>query len=139
MISTVMMALGAFRFGISRASYQSFTRAAAWRWEKVDRIGRAPSLQYLGPDADEITLDGVIYPHFAGGLRQMELMRALAGTGEPMILVDGLGWVWQRWAITAIDETKTVFLADGAPRKIEFTITLQAYGTDAGRFGGLFG
>lgn len=139
MISTVMMALGTFRFGMSRAGYQSFTRSAAWRWEQVDRIGRAPALQYLGPGAEEITLEGVIYPHFKGGLRQMDLMRAMAGTGQPMILVDGLGWVWQRWAITAIEETKTVFLADGAPRRIDFSITLQAYGGDRGSFGGLFG
>ncbi len=137
--SLVMMALGSFRFGMNRASYQSFTRSAAWRWEKIDRIGRAPALQYLGPDADQISLEGVIYPHFKGGLRQMELMRAIAGTGQPMILVDGLGWVWQRWAITAIEETKTVFLADGAPRRIDFSITLQAYGNDQGALGGLFG
>lgn len=138
--SLVMMALGAFRFGVNRASYQSFTRSAAWRWEKIDRIGRAPALQYLGPDADEITLEGVIYPHFNGGLRQMELMRAIAGTGQPMILVDGLGWVWQRWAITAVEETRSVLMADGAPLRIDFTISLQAYGSDQGSFaGGLFG
>ncbi len=61
----------------------------------------------------------------------MELMRAVARQGVPMMLVDGLGWVWQRWAITAVSETKTVFLADGAPRRIDFSIRLQAYGRDA--------
>lgn len=137
--SLVMMALGGFRFGVNRASYQVFTRRAAWRWDKVDRVGRAPALQYLGPDADEITLEGVIYPHFKGGLRQVELMRAVAGTGQPMILVDGLGWVWERWVIRSVEERKSVFLADGAPRKIEFNVELQAYGRDGARFGGLFG
>ncbi|MGR3199467.1 MAG: phage tail protein [Paracoccus sp. (in: a-proteobacteria)] len=136
--SLVMMALGAFRFGVNRASYQIFTRKAGWRWEQIDRAGRAPALQYLGPDADEITLEGVIYPHFRGGLRQVELMRAVAGTGQPMILVDGLGWVWERWAITGIEETRSVFMADGAPRKIEFSIDLRAYGRDGNGFGGLF-
>jgi phage protein U len=129
--SLVMMALGAFRFGVNRASYQTFARAAQWRWEKVDRVGRTPALQFMGRDADEITLEGVIYPHFKGGLRQVELMRLVADQGAPLILVDGLGWIWDRWAITAIDETKSIFLPDGAPRKIEFTVTLQAYGEDA--------
>jgi tape measure domain-containing protein len=32
-------------------------------------------LAYLGPDTEEITLEGVIYPHFKGGLRQVEIMR----------------------------------------------------------------
>jgi len=129
-LSLVMMALGAFRFGVNRANYQTFTRAAGWRWEEQPRLGRAPALQFLGPGADEITLEGVIYPHFKGGLRQIELMRLVAGAGQPLILVDGMGWVWERWVITAIEERKSLFLADGAPRKIEFTATLKAYGSD---------
>lgn len=138
--SLVMMALGTYRFGIGRGAYQTFARSASWRWEQVDRIGRAPAQQYLGPGADEISLEGVIYPHFKGGLRQVELMRATAGTGRPMILVDGMGWVWQRWVITAVEERKSVFLADGAPRKIEFSMSLRAYGDDrAGGIMGLFG
>ena len=130
-LSVVMMALGAFRFGVNRANYQSFTRSATWRWEAQDRLGRNPALQYLGPGTDEITLQGVIYPHFKGGLRQIELMRLVANAGQPLILVDGLGWVWERWVITSVEETKTLFLADGAPRKIEFSVGLKAYGSDA--------
>jgi hypothetical protein len=129
-LGTIMMALGTFRFGVNRASYQMFTRDAAYRWAKQDRLGRDPALQYLGPDAEEITLEGVIYPHFKGGLRQMELMRAVARQGAPMMLVDGLGFVWQRWVITRVSETKSLFLADGAPRRIEFNVTLRAYGSD---------
>jgi phage protein U len=130
-LSVVMMALGAFRFGVNRANYQSFTRSASWRWEAQDRLGRNPALQFLGPGTDEIALQGVIYPHFKGGLRQVELMRLVANAGQPLILVDGLGWVWDRWVITSVEETKTLFLADGAPRKIEFSVGLKAYGSDA--------
>lgn len=131
MLDLVMMALGTFRFGVNRAAYQTFHRTAQFRWEKLDRIGRAPALQYLGPDADEISLEGVIYPHFKGGLRQVELMRLAGRVGQPFILVDGLGWVWERWVIAGVEETKSVFLANGAPRKIEFSLTLRAYGADA--------
>lgn len=126
----VMMALGAFRFGVNGADYQSFSRTAGYRWAKLDRLGRAPALQYLGPDAEEITLEGVIYPHFKGGLRQMELMRLLARTGVPMILVDGLGFVWQRWCIVDVTERRSFLMADGSPRKIEFSVLLQSYGGD---------
>lgn len=129
-LSLVMMALGSFRFGVNRANYQTFTRSAAWRWEEQPRLGRSPALQYLGPGAEEITLEGVIYPHFKGGLRQVELMRLVASAGQPLILVDGMGWVWDRWVITAVEERKSLFMADGAPRKIEFTTSLKAYGSD---------
>lgn len=138
--SIVMMGLGGFRFGVNTAAYQTFRRSAGWRWEQLDRTGRAPALQFLGRDSDEISLEGVIYPHFKGGLRQVELMRLVADRGEPMILVDGLGWIWERWVITTVEETKGVFMADGAPRKIEFAITLKAYGQDReGWAGRLFG
>jgi uncharacterized protein len=128
--SLIMLALGSFRFGINRANYQTMTRTAGYRFAKLDRLARAPALQFLGPDTEEMTLQGTIYPHFKGGLRQVELMRLTARSGRPMILVDGLGWVWDRWCVTQVEETKSVFLRDGAPRRIDFSITLQAYGRD---------
>lgn len=129
--SLVMMALGPFRFGVAGSDYQQFSRTAAYRWSKVDRLGRTPALQYAGPDTQQVSIDGVIYPHFKGGLRQMDKMRAIAATGQPLMMVDGLGWVWKRWVITQVREDKSLFLRDGAPRKIEFTISLQVYGADA--------
>jgi hypothetical protein len=130
--SLVMMALGVFRFGVSEGAYQKFSRDAGYRWNKVERLGRAPALQFAGPDTQDVTIEGTIYPHFRGGLRQVDLMRLRAGTGVPFMMVDGLGWVWQRWAITKVQERKTFFMSDGAPRKIEFTLSLQSYGPDAG-------
>lgn len=135
----IMMALGAFRFGMQNDAYQKMSRSAAFRWEKVNRQGRAPALQYAGPDAETITLSGVIYPHFKGGLKQVDLMRAQAGLGMPLMMVDGLGWVWKRWVITDVQETKSYLMADGAPRKIEFSMTLQSYGRDRGVLGLLGG
>jgi len=132
MISTVMMGLGAFRFGVTGSSYQSLRRSAQFRWEKLDRTGRAPALQFMGPDAEEITLEGVIHPHFRGGLRQVEFMRMAAQLGTPMMMVDGLGWVWDRWVIVNVEETKSVLMADGAPRQIDFRVLLRAYGDDLG-------
>jgi phage protein U len=74
----------------------------------------------------------MIYPHFKGGLRQVDLMRAQAGRGQPMMMVDGMGWVWNRWVITEVQETRTLFMADGAPRQIDFSMKLESYGPDAG-------
>ncbi len=47
-----------------------------------------------------------------------------ADTGLPMMIVDGLGWVWKRWAILRVEERKSYFLRDGASRKIEFSMAL---------------
>ncbi len=127
-----MMALGSFRFGMTNGAYQTFSRSAGYRWNRVERIGREPALQYLGPDTQEVTIEGVIYPHFKGGLRQVDLMRLKAGTGLPMMMVDGLGFVWKRWVIVRVEARMSQFLRDGAPRRIGFSLSLKSYGPDAG-------
>lgn len=126
--SSVMMALGDYRFCLDAAAYQSLERSTLYRWEAVDRIGVAPGQQFIGPGEDRIDLSGVIYPAFRGGLGQLDEMRAEAGKGEPLMMVDGMGRVWGDFCITEVRETQTVFFSNGTPRKIEFSLTVVAYG-----------
>lgn len=126
--SFVMMALGAFRFSLDTAAYQSLERSHSWRWEGIDRIGVRPAQQFVGPGEETVTMSGSIYPAYRGGLKQLPAMRAEADKGEPLLLVDGTGLSWGQYCITKIDETQTVFFSNGMPRKIDFTISLTAYG-----------
>jgi phage protein U len=131
--STVMMALGDFRFSISTAAYQSLERTDEWRWPAVERIGVAPARQFVGPGDTKITMSGKIYPSFQparGGLAQMSTMRAQADLGTPLLMVDGNGRIWGDFVIESLKETQTVFFSDGTPRCIEFEITLGAYGDE---------
>lgn len=130
MSKDIMLALGDFRFAISTAAYQTLKRTTEHRWSAQNRIGRAPALQFAGIGTDEITLTGVIYPHFKGGLNQIKTMRDTASTGKPQLLVDGLGFVHGDYAITRIEETQTHFIKNGIPKKQEFTLSLQYYGED---------
>lgn len=130
-----MARLGAFQFGIDTAAFQELQRASTHRWEQKNRIGRKPAQQNVGPGADTITLQGVIFPHYRGGLGQIGAMRAQAATGEPLPLVYAFETVGQycgQWCITGIEETRTVFFDNGTPRKIEFNLSLIEYGEDAG-------
>lgn len=126
MIGTTLFALGAYRFaaGVGLADTD---RQTEWRWASQDVIGAAPALQYIGPGEDCMTLRGTIYPHFRGGLGQVDAMRAQAGLGVPMVLIDGTGRYYGEWVITSIQEGKSVLMSDGAPRKIEFTVQLKKY------------
>lgn len=126
--SMVMMALGEFRFSLSTAAYQDLSRTNSWRWPSVDRIGARPAVQFVGPGEDSVSMSGVIYPHFRGGLGQIEAMRREADKGEPLMLVDGRGQVWGKYVITDIREGQTEHWSNGAPRKQDFDLTLQAYG-----------
>lgn len=131
LLDLIMMALGSFRFGINQANYQSLSRTAIYRWEELDRVGREPASQFMGPGSQTIELEGVLHPHYRGGLLQMDAMRAIASTGTPLMLVDGLGFVFRRWVVEEVDERKSVLFGDGAPRQIDFTIALRSYGRDA--------
>lgn len=130
-MTETMLALGPYRFAVDRAAYQSLSRSAEYRWPSQERIGRAPARQFVGRGSETVSLSGVIHPHYAGGLGQLDRMRELAGQGLPLQLTDGRGKVWGLWCIERIEETRTVFFANGDPQKIEFSLQLAAYGEDA--------
>lgn len=124
---SIMWMLGPFVFSRDTAAPQTLRQAAQYSWAAQERFGNAPLLQFTGAGAETIDLDGVIYPHYQGGLHQIAYMRELAGKGQPMILVDGRGNNYRQWSILSVEETGSVFLANGAARKIEFKVSLQRY------------
>ena len=131
-MTDVMMTLGPHVFAINTTAYDTFRRQSAWRWPKQDRIDRHPARQFTGPDSQTITLSGFILPHFnKGGIDALNRLREAGDHGRPLLLVDGRGFVHGDWVIASLEETRTALFADGAPRRIDFTITLDDYGNDA--------
>lgn len=130
-MTAIMMGLGGYFFSVDTASYQTLERATDYRWASQDRLGRGPAHQFVGQGDDTITLAGVIYPHYKGGLGQVDAMRAEAAKGQPLDLVDGFGKVWGVWVIRSVRDRRSQFLGNGAPMRIEFQVELAAYGEDA--------
>lgn len=129
--STTMMALGPFRFAIDTAAYQRLSRTTEYRWPAQNVIGGKPVKQYVGPGEDRIEMSGTLYPAFRRqrqGLAQLSYMREAAAMGEPHLMVDGNGRVWGLFVIESITEDQAVFFADGTPRRIDFSMSLSAYG-----------
>src|SRR5690554_182347 len=129
-MNETMMALGDYRFSVDTAAYQELKRSQAYRWQPQERLLRRPAQQFLKPGEETLELTGVIYPHYRGGLQQLELMRRQAGRGEPLLLVDGLGFIWGRWVITQLEETQSVFQGNGQPLKQGFRLQLTHHGED---------
>ena len=126
-MNDVMMALGPYRFSIASAAYQSLQRRAAYNWSSIERIGASPARQYVGPAGETISLEGVIYPSFSGGLGQVDKMRLTAGLGLPLPLIEGRGRVLGFWSIIGVDEGQTIFERGGAAQRIEFGLELERY------------
>ena len=117
-----------YRFSRDTAAYQSRNRTTAYRWAKQDRLTRDPALQFVGQGDDTLKLSGVIYPHYKGGLGQVDSMRQEAGKGKPFILVEGTGTVFGKFVIESITENQEHFMVGGTPQKISFTLNLRKFG-----------
>jgi len=121
----MMMALGLYVFSLHTAAYQDFQRQTNWRHPGSARVGAAPARQFVGKGDDTITLSGLIVPEIAGERLSLDALRLMADTGKAWPLVEGTGRIYGAWAIESISETATLFFKDGAPRRIEFNLTLQ--------------
>lgn len=130
MANGYMMALGDYRFSLDTAPYQELERNITYRWVEMRRLVRRPAMQFVGQGSETLSLKGLIYPHFRGGLGQVDRMRAEAGKGVPLDLTTGYGARWGRWVILQIADVQTIFFKDGVPRKIEFKLDLHQYGED---------
>lgn len=134
MLGTLII-LGPFRFSLATAAPDEISRSSSWDWPETPRVGTAPALQYTGPRAEAMLLRGRIIPGFTGGVEQIAQMRALAGLGKPLFLVDGMGRVHGNWVIESVNDTGTMHFSDGMPRISTFDVSLKKYDDGAGVFG----
>ena len=126
-MSDVMMALGNYRFSTDTAALQALDRIAAWRWNDRAVVGAKPVSEFVGPELEEFNLNGVIFPFYRGGFGQLDAMRAEAGQGKPLRLVDGLGRDLGLWTVRRIEEHQKKLFIAGTPRKVEFSLALKEY------------
>jgi phage protein U len=122
--------LGGFQFSLQNGTPQRLDWDANYRWEEQGRLLRDPAQQFLGPGSQQITLDGTLYPGFSGRQSTMEQLRSLAREGKPLMLTDGLGKVFGKWAIKQVREGKGTFAPGGGAREISFSVQLVYYAED---------
>jgi phage protein U len=121
------MTLGLYTFALDTLPFDATSRDTGWRWPSQDRAGAPPAYQYVGPGADTLTLDGSLAPEITGGPVELDTLRKMAGEGRAWMLLDGRGRNRGTWIITDVRERRSHLLADGTPRRIEFTVSLTRY------------
>lgn len=126
-MADVMLQLGLYQFSLNSAAYQRLSRSTEYRWARQARIGSNDALQFTGTGPETIDLEGVIYPHFRGGLGQLDEMRLQASLGIPLPLVSGTGRLLGVWCIESISEGQTVFARQGVPHRVDFSMKLARY------------
>lgn len=130
-MSETLMMWGRFRFAMDTATYQELTRTHAYRWATQSRLAHRPAQQFIGVGEETLELsDIMVYPQTAEDLQPLEPLREAAEHGEPLLLVDGLGFVWGLYVMLRIQEGHTFFLPNGVPRKQTFSLSLKHYGEE---------
>lgn len=118
--------LGGFEFSVRHAPPQRLERSQEWRWPSQALIGRAPALQWVGPGAERITFDGVIFPEHEPG--RLDGLRWRAAMGLPLPLSDGGGAFLGFHVIASLTETVPVIGPGGRALQQEWRLVLQRYG-----------
>lgn len=126
-----MMALGQFTFSLSSLPYQELQHQFGWRHPTTSRVGARPARQFLGPDDEGITVNGVLLPELTGGRPSLDLIREMGDQGSSWPLIDGSdGRIHGLFIIDNLSETKSYFFKDGTPRRIEFSLSLKRVDDD---------
>jgi phage protein U len=141
-MSDVLLAMGPYLFYATAPSFEKLKFQAAFRLAEQPRLARDVAHQFLGPGARQVNLNGIMYPEAFGGAELLSAIHAGARAGIvfPLIAMSDAsltGDVMGMWQIHHIANTRTYFGVNGA-RKIEFELSLLAYGEDNGFIGGLF-
>lgn len=121
----MMLTLGLFVFMLRTLPYQSMNRQLSYRWPTGSRVGQRPSAQFLGIDAETITLSGQLLPELTGGRLSLLALQTMAEQGRAWPLIEGTGTIYGMFVIEKITEDNKQFFANGQPREINFSITLK--------------
>jgi phage protein U len=119
-----------FYFNMDTAAFDELQRASAFRWASQERLTRRPAQQAVGMGEEKLTLKGVIFPGFKGGLKQLDTLRSVGKQLQPVLLTTGYGDVLGSWCLVNLNEDQSALLQGGIPRKQAFTLEFVRYGDD---------
>nr|WP_317893800.1 phage tail protein [uncultured Sphingomonas sp.] len=120
----MLMALGMFPFDLPLLAYEELQRRTDWRHARNPRVGARDATQFTGPGDDTINLSGTAYAELCAGRASLDELRRMADGGEARSLVDGAGYIYGAFVITALDEKHKAILPDGTPLRIDFSLDL---------------
>ena len=118
--------------------HERLRRSSQFRWPSLDRLDARPGLQYTGPGADTMRIDGTRIAALGDAGALLASLRAAAEEGVARPLVAGDGTEYGLCALKSIEETHSGLYGDGSPRKIAYSLEfLRAPDEPGGRLDGL--
>ena len=82
--------------------------------------------QFTGKESETITISGRLIPEITGGRFSIKALELMADSGGAFPLIDGATFeIIGFFVIESVQETRTEFFGDGAPRAIDFSMSLK--------------
>ena len=127
----MLLCLGQFVFNVDTMTYSELQRSRSWSYAS-NSIGQGRDQhQYTGAGEETVTIPFLIYQSHGFGNRQsIDDLSEMADSGSGYVLIDGSGYLYGVFAITAIDETRSHISNRGVPRKIDGTMKLMRVDDD---------
>lgn len=108
------------RFPISGASRSSSAELA----EKAV-VGAAPTYEFMGPGAADMTLTGQILPYHLGGLNELEVAHRMCADGERFNVMRGDGVSLGHHCLTSVREAHKEPSDEGVGFVVAHTLSLK--------------
>ena len=122
----MLMCLGQFPFTTDTLTFTQIQRQRTWQYAENSVAKGRKKRQFIGSGEDTISLPGLIYQEHGFGNRfALDDLAAMADTGQGFVLVDGSGYLYGVYNIDSIDETKSILMDNGVPRKVDYTLKLS--------------
>ena len=127
----MLMAFGQFVFETDTLSFTELQRQRSWNHASNPVAKGRAKRQYIGVGDETVSLSGLIYEAQGFGKRQsVDDLAMMADRGTAYTLVDGSGYLYGVYIIEGLDDSRSILLFNGVPRKIDFAIKLTRVDDD---------
>lgn len=127
----MLLCLGQFVFSVDTMTYSEIQRSRSWSHASNSIAQGRDKYQFTGAGEESVTIPFMIYQSHGFGDRQsIDDISEMADSGSGFVLVDGSGYIYGVFVITAIDETRSHITNTGVARKIDGTMKLTRVDDD---------
>ena len=121
----MLLSLGQFVFDVDTMTFSELQRSRSWSHASNSIAQGRDKYQFTGAGEESVTIPFMIYQSHGFGDRQsIDDLSEMADSGSGFVLVDGSGYIYGVFVITAIDETRSHMTNLGVARKIDGTMKL---------------
>lgn len=120
--------LGPLRIEVWPFNVESVSATGATDYAVKPVVGAEQPLEFVGEGANEMTLDGFIFPSERDGasaLGSLEKLTQMRASGKPQYMMRGDGTPFGWWAIMTVAQKSEHLERDGIGRQVGVSINLR--------------